>query len=128
MLRAFRAGKRSAKPLLPRVLRHAKLAARGWRPPLIILSVLIRVPPAEIGALRPALAIAVKASRGEPGNLAYTMAEDLIEPGVIRVFEAYVDEAALKAHGASDHFTAWREISGKYPREERRLYDATALP
>jgi quinol monooxygenase YgiN len=92
---------------------------------LIILSVVIRVPPAELAALRPALATAVKASRAEPGNLAYTMAEDMLEPGVIRVFEVYVDEAALKAHGASAHFQAWREVSGRYPREERRLYEAT---
>jgi quinol monooxygenase YgiN len=95
---------------------------------LIILSVLIRVPPSEVAALRPALALAVKASRAEPGNLAYTMAEDLLEPGVIRVFEAYADEAALKAHSASEHFKAWREVSGQYPREERRLYDAAARP
>ena len=93
---------------------------------MILLSVLIRVPPSEVAALRPALAIAVKASRAEPGNLIYTMAEDMLEPGVIRVFEAYLDDAALAAHGASDHFKAWREVSGKYPREERRLYDAVA--
>jgi quinol monooxygenase YgiN len=93
---------------------------------VILLSVVIRVPPAEVAALRPALATAVKASRAEPGNLAYTMAEDLLEPGVIRVFEAYVDDAALAAHGASEHFKRWREVSGKYPREERRLFDATA--
>jgi quinol monooxygenase YgiN len=92
---------------------------------LIILAVNIRVPAAEIAALRPALAAAVTASRAEPGNLAYTMAEDLMEPGLIRVFEAYVDDAALKAHGASDHFKAWRDVSGRYPREERRLYEAT---
>ncbi len=93
---------------------------------MILLSVIIRVPPAEVAALRPALATAVTASRAEPGNLAYTMAEDMLEPGVIRVFEAYVDDAALAAHSASAHFKAWREVSGKYPREERRLYDATA--
>ena len=93
---------------------------------MILLSVIIRVPPAEVAALRPALATAVTASRAEPGNLAYTMAEDMLEPGVIRVFEAYVDDAALTAHSASAHFKAWREVSGKYPREERRLYDATA--
>ena len=91
---------------------------------MVLLSVVIRVPPGEVAALRPALATAVKASRAEPGNLAYTMAEDMVEPGVIRVFEAYIGDAALAAHGASDHFKTWREISGKYPREERKLYDA----
>jgi hypothetical protein len=32
------------------------------------------------------------------------------------------------AHGASEHFKAWRAISGHYPREERRLYDASLRP
>ncbi|MEP7210046.1 MAG: putative quinol monooxygenase [Alphaproteobacteria bacterium] len=91
---------------------------------MIILSVLIRVPPADVAALRPAIATAVEASRAEPGNLAYTMAEDMLAPGVIRVFEVYVDETALKAHGESAHFQAWRAVSGKYPREDRKLYDA----
>jgi quinol monooxygenase YgiN len=95
---------------------------------LIILTVNIRVPASEIAALRPAIATAMEASRAEPGNLAYTMAEDLAEPGLIRVFEAYVDEAALKAHGASDHFQAWRKASGQYPREDRQLYDASLRP
>ena len=51
--------------------------------------------------------------------------EDMAEPGLIRAFEIYRDDEALKAHGASEHFKAWREVSGQYPREERRLYDAT---
>lgn len=95
---------------------------------MILFTVDIRVPPAEMTALRPAIAAALKASRAEPGNLAYTMAEDLAEPGLIRVFEAYADEAALKVHGASDHFQVWRKASGHYPRENRRLYDATPKP
>lgn len=67
----------------------------------------------------------IAASRAEPGNIIYTLAEDVAEPGVIRAFEIYRDDDAIKAHGASEHFKAWRAVSGKYPREERRIYDAT---
>lgn len=74
------------------------------------------------------MAEVIRASRAEPGNLAYTYGEDVIEPGVIRVFEAYADEAALKAHAQSAHFKAWRAVSGEYPREERRLYEASLRP
>jgi quinol monooxygenase YgiN len=95
---------------------------------MIILSVIIRVPPAELAGLRPAIAEVIGASRAEPGNLAYTYGEDMIEPGVIRVFEVYIDEAALKAHADSAHFRAWRAVSGQYPREERRLYEAKLRP
>ncbi|MET0182971.1 MAG: putative quinol monooxygenase [Caulobacterales bacterium] len=92
---------------------------------MIILSVLLRTPPAEIDALRPAMAEVIKASRAERGCRFYTLAQDMADPGVIRAFEIYDDDAALAAHGASDHFKAWRAASGHYPREERRLFDAT---
>ena len=43
---------------------------------------------------------------------------------MIRAFEIYQDDDALKAHGASEHFKAWRAASGQYPREERTIYEA----
>jgi quinol monooxygenase YgiN len=92
---------------------------------MLILAVNLRVPRGDQERLRPAMEAVVKASRAEPGCLAYSYGFDLMEPDIIRVFEVYRDEEALKAHGASEHFKRWREISGHYPREERRLYDAT---
>ena len=67
----------------------------------------------------------IAASRAEPGCLFYTLAEDMAEPGLIRAFEIYADDAALTVHGQSDHFKAWRAVSGQYPRQERTLFDAT---
>jgi len=95
---------------------------------MLILSVDLRVPRSEQDRLRPAMEAVVTASRREPGCLAYTYGFDLLEPDIIRVFEIYKDDEALKAHGASEHFKAWRAISGHYPREERRLYDASLRP
>ena len=95
---------------------------------MLILSVNLRVPNAEQERLRPEMEKVVQASRKEPGCLAYSYGFDLLEPDIIRVFEIYKDEAALKAHGESEHFKAWRAVSGQYPREERRLYDATQRP
>lgn len=95
---------------------------------MLILSVNLRVPREDQERLRPAMETVVKASRAEPGCLAYSYGFDLLEPDIIRVFEVYRDEEALKAHGASEHFKRWREISGQYPREERQLYDATLRP
>lgn len=92
---------------------------------MLILSVNLRVPKAEQERLRPEMEKVVQASRGEPGCLAYSYGFDLLEPDIIRVFEVYRDDAALKAHGESEHFKAWRAVSGQYPREERKLYDAT---
>ena len=92
---------------------------------VLILTVNLRVPRAEQEKLRPAMQAVVEASRRENGCLAYSYGFDLLEPDIIRVFEVYRDEDALKTHGASEHFRKWREISGHYPREERSLYDAT---
>jgi quinol monooxygenase YgiN len=95
---------------------------------MLILSVFLRVPPGEVEALKPHMRKVIAASRAEPGCLFYALAEDMAEPGLIRAFEIYTDDDALKAHGSSGHFKAWREASGQYPREERRLFDATPRP
>jgi len=92
---------------------------------MLILSVFLRVPPDQVEVLRPHMEAVIAASRAEPGCLFYTLAEDIAEPGLIRAFEVYTDDAALKAHGESEHFKAWRAASGQYPREDRTLYDAT---
>ncbi len=92
---------------------------------MVILSVFLRVPPDQVEVLRPHMRAAITASRAEPGCVFYTLAEDMAEPGLIRAFEVYRDDAALLAHGESEHFKAWRAVSGQYPREERTLYDAT---
>jgi quinol monooxygenase YgiN len=91
---------------------------------VLILTVNLRVPRADQERLRPAMQAVVEASRQEPGCLAYSYGFDLLEPDIIRVFEVYRDEDALKAHGASEHFRKWREASGHYAREDRTLYDA----
>jgi quinol monooxygenase YgiN len=43
-------------------------------------------------------------TRAEPGNLVYQAHRDPADPHVFVLYEAYVDEAAYAAHGASDHF------------------------
>jgi quinol monooxygenase YgiN len=42
----------------------------------------------------------------EPGNIAYQLTRSRTEADTYKVLEIYADEAALKAHGASDHFKA----------------------
>ena len=91
---------------------------------MLILSVNLRVPKADQEKLRPEMEKVVQASRKEPGCLAYSYGFDLLEPDIIRVFEIYKDDAALKAHGESEHFKAWRAVSGQYARVGRTLYEA----
>ncbi len=50
------------------------------------------------------LASAVRAN--EPGNEFYSLTRSRSNPQVYKVLERYADQAALDAHGASDHFKA----------------------
>ncbi len=47
-------------------------------------------------------AAAVRAN--EPGNHLYTLTRSNDDPQVYKVMEIYADEAALAAHGLTDHF------------------------
>jgi quinol monooxygenase YgiN len=54
------------------------------------------------------MARVIAASRAEPGCLAYAYAEDVLEPGLLRVNEAWESRAALAAHFAAPHMQAWQ--------------------
>jgi hypothetical protein len=43
----------------------------------------------------------MRASRGEPGNLEYTMSADPIDAGRVVLFERWEDQASLDAHLAA---------------------------
>ena len=69
----------------------------------VILAGTIRVAPERLAELRPHLRAQVEGSRAEPGCLDYALSEDPLDPGLIRVFEHFVDEEALAFHRASPH-------------------------
>ncbi len=68
----------------------------------------VRLPPENFAAARPAMARMIVGSRAEPGCRGYSYAEDVLDPGLIRVTELWDDRAALDAHFASPHIAAWR--------------------
>ena len=74
----------------------------------VILAGTIRIAPERLADLRPHLRAQVEGSRGEPGCLDYALSEDPLDPGLIRVYEHFVDEAAMAFHRASPHMAAWR--------------------
>jgi quinol monooxygenase YgiN len=50
--------------------------------------------------------LAGKVRANEPGNRFYTLCKSRMAPDTYVVMELYDDEAALEAHGKSDHFRA----------------------
>jgi quinol monooxygenase YgiN len=62
-------------------------------------------------------------SRAEPGCLQYDVHRDRDDPNRFVLLERYVDDAALEAHGASQHFQEL-VIEGALPRlaSRERVY------
>jgi quinol monooxygenase YgiN len=94
----------------------------------LIVAGTIRVPPANLDSFRPHMLAMMAATRGEDGCLAYSYAEDVAEPGLIRVFEAWRDQAALTAHFSAPHLADWRASWPRFGVGERRLtaYEVSA--
>lgn len=68
-----------------------------------------RVPSENMPAFRPLMRTVIEASRAEPGCLAYSYAEDVLEPGLIRVSELWQSREQLDAHLAAPHMALWRK-------------------
>ncbi len=76
-------------------------------------------------ATRKAIVEMVRASRAEDGCIGYAFASDLADPDTLILFERWRDQAALDAHGKSDHMAAFQEFMGANPPEasDLRIYD-----
>lgn len=67
------------------------------------MTVTFKVKAGSESAFEAAFAPCVKASRKEPGNLAYQLNRDLDEPGVYTVYEQFKGVAALERHAKTKH-------------------------
>lgn len=74
-----------------------------------------------MAALKPHMDAMLTASRAEDGCIAYSYAVDVQDPGLIRVFEAWRDQAAIDAHFQTAHMTAWRAAWPQFGVSDRRL-------
>ena len=68
-----------------------------------------RMPVERLAKARPMMQAVIAATLTEPGCLAYSYAEDVVEPGLIRVAERWESRAHLVAHFASPHMTQWKD-------------------
>jgi len=88
----------------------------------LIVAGAIRVPPDQLDGLRPHMLAMMTASRAEEGCLEYGYAEDVGEPGLIRVFEIWIGQEALDAHFRTPHMAAWRAAWPSFGVSDRRLF------
>ena len=75
----------------------------------LIIAGTLRAPPENMDALRAQVSPLIAATRLEDGCEEYVFSEELGEPGLLRVFEIWRDQAALEAHMNTAHLKAWRE-------------------
>lgn len=61
----------------------------------------------NVAKLKAAAGTLVAATLQEAGCLGYSFAEDIGEPGLIRIAERWADEAALAAHNKTPHLAAF---------------------
>ncbi len=87
----------------------------------IIIAGTVRVPPGNLAGLKPHMQRMLEASRAEDGCVVYSYGEDVAEPGLIRVFEVWRDQAAIDAHFKAPHMAEWRAAWPEFGVSDRRL-------
>jgi quinol monooxygenase YgiN len=87
----------------------------------VLIAGTVRLPPENLDRFRPHMEKMLRASRLEDGCLTYSYAVDVEDPGLIRVFEAWRDETALKAHFETPHMAEWRAAWPQFGVSDRRL-------
>ena len=87
----------------------------------VIIAGTVRVPPENLARFKPHMERMLAASRAEDGCLTYSYAVDVLEPGLVRVFEAWRDQAALDAHLQAPHMGEWRAAWPQFGVGDRRL-------
>ena len=77
---------------------------------MIVIAGLARVPASDLDEAVRAGSVMAATRRAEPGCTDYRFAIDIDDPLVVRIFEHWEMSAALDAHFAAPHFSAFSEV------------------
>lgn len=88
---------------------------------MIIVAGTVRVDPARREVARAAMEKVVAASRGEDGCIEYSYGVDVLDAGLVRVYEVWRDTNALQAHFKMPHLDEWRAAWIAIGVSERKL-------
>jgi quinol monooxygenase YgiN len=81
----------------------------------------LRFPAERIAEVLPHLRILVTATYRNDGCIAYDVAEDPFEPGLIRFSELWPNHASLERHLKAAHIEPWREAARACGLIERKF-------
>lgn len=95
---------------------------------MILVAGHFRLPAERLAEARPMMRRVIEETRREAGCLAYSYAEDVLEPGLIRVSEAWESAEALAAHFATPHMRRWQEERAPLGLSDRDIvrYEVTS--
>jgi len=87
----------------------------------------LRFPPDKVIEVLPHLRKLVEATYLNDGCIAYDVAEDSFDPGLIRFSELWPDRESLARHLKAPHIEPWRTVARGYGLLERKFtaYDIT---
>ncbi len=80
----------------------------------------IKVKPEHVEAFVATTRANHQASVRETGNLRFDVLQSAEDPTRFVLYEAYVDEAAARAHKETSHYTRWRDAVANWMAEPRQ--------
>ena len=94
---------------------------------MIIVAGSVRVDPAKREQARAIMERVITASRGEDGCIDYGYAIDVIDSGLVRVWEMWRDRETLQRHFQMPHLAEWRAAWPTFGITDRKLtiYDVS---
>lgn len=79
--------------------------------PTVAVFGILRFPPERMPEVRPHLRKLVEATYRNDGCIAYNVAEDLSDPGLVRFSELWPDRESLARHLNAPHIEPWRTVA-----------------
>jgi len=76
--------------------------------PTVAVFGILRFPPDRMSQIRPHLKALVETTYRTDGCIAYDVAEDPFDPGLVRFSELWPDRASLDRHLQAAHIEPWR--------------------
>lgn len=88
---------------------------------MIIVAGTIRIPQDRVEDIREVARATLEATRKEDGCIVYSYAFDVIDRGLLRIYEQWESRAHLDAHGRQPHMDPWRAKLKEVGASERSI-------
>jgi quinol monooxygenase YgiN len=90
-------------------------------PPKVAVLGILRFPPERMPEVRPHLRTLVETTYRNDGCIAYDVAEDPFDPGLVRFSELWPDRESLARHLQAPHIEPWRSAARHCGLLERKF-------